>query len=940
MIPILFEKNATAFTTNGLGWLPDCTFGECTEERNGLFEVEFDYPITGKNYDKIALGRIVLVQPAYAEASQPFEIYEITKPINGIVNVRAKHISYRLNTVTVKPFTATTVAAALLGLKNNSANTNPFTFWTDKSTVANFKVTVPQQLRGLLGGQEGSILDVYGGGEYKWDGFTVKLYQNRGQDRGVTLRYGKNITDLTDEASNASVYTGIVPYYYGNETLVVVPEVIYSSHRSEYPYDMVVPKDFTQNYSESTIPTVAQLRAAGQSFMERYDGWQEKQNIKVSFVNLADTEEYKDIAVLERVNLCDTVTVYHEKLGTETQAKVVKTVYNFLAERYKSIELGEISRSLGETIESSVVEEVPSYSVMEQAIANGTRLITGNNGGYVVLKTNANGKPEEILVMDTEDVDTATKVWRFNNSGLGYSSTGYNGTYKQAWTIDGGFYTDWVTTGLMTANIIKAGILSDKAGKNSWNMVTGAFELNAAAKVGNTGYTLTQIKANAEGLQTKVEANGVISAINQSPESITINANKINFVLGKANNKSGKMSVQDENGNEIGSWNKDGITATAGTIGGWTIGERVIMKDASDYRVRLLSPETPTDTSLAITAGGKNESGSWVNNFYVRYDGYLYATNANITGTITATAGSVGGWSIASGQLHKTLAPTASAKGYRIRMLSPASPTGESLAISVGTANATSGAASWSNKFNVRYDGYIYAVGGGRIGAWTLGAGENGALYNTRNALYTNKNGVYIGTNGIAVGGSTKTGNNYAYFEANTAGSIVYINQLHFRNEDGSTSAYGWNVDGDHLDRIHTGGAIDVNSDGGGTTYLRGKNEINGYQKSSDRRIKSNIKTITAKNAKKFIMALRPVSHTYKKKYKGYYLEGIHHALIAQEAREAIVDGWALVSESDEGILGIRYDEIVADVIALMQEQQKRIDKLEEKLNGHTDRSN
>lgn len=869
MIPILFEKNATAFTTNGLGWLPDCTFGECTEERNGLFEVEFDYPITGKNYDKIALGRIVLVQPAYAEASQPFEIYEITKPINGIVNVRAKHISYRLNTVTVKPFTATTVAAALLGLKNNSANTNPFTFWTDKSSVANFKVTVPQQLRGLLGGQEGSILDVYGGGEYEWDGFTVKLYQNRGQDRGVTLRYGKNITDLTDEASNASVYTGIVPYYYGNETLVVVPEVIYSSHRSEYPYDMVVPKDFTQNYSESTIPTVAQLRAAGQSFMERYDGWQEKQNIKVSFVNLADTEEYKDIAVLERVNLCDTVTVYHEKLGTETQAKVVKTVYNFLAERYKSIELGEISRSLGETIESSVVEEVPSYSVMEQAIANGTRLITGNNGGYVVLKTNANGKPEEILVMDTEDVNTATKVWRFNNSGLGYSSTGYNGTYKQAWTIDGGFYTDWVTTGLMTANIIKAGILSDAAGKNSWNMVTGVFELNAAAKVGDTGYTLTQIKANAEGLQTKVEANGVISAINQSSESITIDANKINFVLGKANNKSGKMSVQDANGNEIGSWNKDGITATAGTIGGWTIGGDILRKytgtSGSVYRMLLYAPTNVT---------------------------------ANATQAIQ----------IAQGTLSGDMFTENSGGGYR-------------------------------RPFYVRYDGYLNAVGGGRIGTWTLGAGADGALYHTRNALYTNKNGVYLGYDGIAVGGSTKTGSNYAYFEANTADSIVYINQLMFRNEDGTQSDYGWNVEGAHTDRIHTGGAIDVNSDGSGTTYLRGKNEINGYQKSSDRRIKSNIKTITAKNAKKFIMALRPVSHTYKKKYKGYYLEGIHHALIAQEAREAIVDGWALVSESDEGILGIRYDEIIADVIALMQEQQKRIEELEEQLNGHTDRS-
>lgn len=899
MIPILFEKNATAFTTNGLGWLPDCTFGECTEERNGLFEVEFDYPITGKNYDKIALGRIVLVQPAYAEASQPFEIYEITKPINGIVNVRAKHISYRLNTVTVKPFTATTVAAALLGLKNNSANTNPFTFWTDKSTVANFKVTVPQQLRGLLGGQEGSILDVYGGGEYEWDGFTVKLYQNRGQDRGVTLRYGKNITDLTDEASNASVYTGIVPYYYGNETLVVVPEVIYSSHRSEHPYDMVVPKDFTQNYSESTIPTVAQLRAAGQSFMERYDGWQEKQNIKVSFVNLADTEEYKDIAVLERVNLCDTVTVYHEKLGTETQAKVVKTVYNFLAERYKSIELGEISRSLGETIESSVVEEVPSYSVMEHAIANGTRLITGNNGGYVVLKTNANGKPEEILIMDTEDVNTATKVWRFNNSGLGYSNTGYNGTYKQAWTIDGAFYTDWVTTGLMTANIIKAGILSDAAGKNSWDMVTGVFELNAAAKVGDTGYTLTQIKANAEGLQTKVEANGVISAINQTAETIKIQASKVNLT--------GYVTMTN--------LSTDGQT----TINGGNITTGIIA-DANNNTTFNLAKGTLDIGKGSITLGS-----------------YFSVSS---TGSMVAKRGTIGGWTIADAGIYKARNATPTAAGYRVDISAPADDDLANTSTAFRVRTGAAGTTALTNVFYVRYDGYIYAIGGGKIGTWTLGAGANGALYNTRNFLHTNKKGVYIGSDGIAVGGVTTTNHIYPFFEANITESFVYVNQLKFRNTDGSTSNYGWNVTGGKENWIHTGGLIDCGENVSSSTghhKLRGITDTTVSSGDSDRRLKKNIRTIDAAVAEKLIKSLRPVSFNFIKRLG---VEGKHHGLIAQEVLPEIEADSSIVTKDQDGYYGIAYTELIADLISVCQTLFKRVEKLEEKLNGHTDRSN
>lgn len=513
MIPILYETTETTFTTNGIGRLSDAVSCTVTEVRNGEYELEMEYPITGIHYSDIELTRLILAIPADGKNAQPFEIYDISRPLNGIVTIYARHISYRLNKITVGAFTAATCAAAMNGLKTNSIGTNPFDFWTNKVVSATFTVDTPSQIRGLLGGQEGSILDVFGKADYEFDRFLVKLHQNRGTDSGVTLLYGKNITALTNEADTSSVYTGIVPFYFSNGTLVTLPSPVYGDHRGDYPYDMVVPVDLTSKF-ENTVPTQAQLRTAAQSYMQKSEGWKINTNIKVSFVNLADTEEYKDIAGLQRVNLCDTVTVHHEALGVNATAQVVKTVYNVLLERYDSIELGAVSATLGQAITESIQEVVPTFSAMEQAIKNGTDLITGNSGGYVVLKKNANGKPEELLVMDTEDINTATKVWRFNNSGLGYSNTGYNGTYRQAWTIDGAFYTDWVTAGRMTANIITAGTLKGFNDNVLFDLDAGTLTLKNKALRILAGNFQLDADGNVEMKGTVTATGGKIGSFN------------------------------------------------------------------------------------------------------------------------------------------------------------------------------------------------------------------------------------------------------------------------------------------------------------------------------------------------------------------------------------------------------------------------------------------
>ena len=445
MIPILFEENETNFTSNGIGRLSDAVSCNVIEERNGQYTLEMIYPISGKHYSDIRYSRYIFAIPSDGTQPQPFRIYKISKPMSGRVEVLAEHRSYQLRHIPCGPFTAANCSAALQGLKTNSLESNPFTFWTDKSTVATYTQDVPASIRERLGGVQGSILDTYGG-EFEFDNTVVKLHASRGANRGVVLNYGKNIIDINQETNIENTITGVVGFYYLEGTLVQAPAV-YTANADAYPYKRTIPVDFTQEFD--TVPTTAQLQAKATSYLVGLGV--PSVNITVSFVALWQTEEYKEIANLERVKLCDTITVYFEKLGIEATAKVVKTDYDVLKERYNSIEIGDSKTTLSTQIAALNQEVKETPSMMQGAIDKATNLITGGLGGYVVMKKNANGKPEEILIMDTDDVQTAVNVIRMNKNGIGFSTTGYNGPFTTAWTIDGSFVADFITAGTLRA---------------------------------------------------------------------------------------------------------------------------------------------------------------------------------------------------------------------------------------------------------------------------------------------------------------------------------------------------------------------------------------------------------------------------------------------------------------------------------------------------------
>lgn len=472
MNPVLYESTESTFETNGLGVLSDTISCQVVEERNGIFEITLEYPLTGIHYQEIKQRRIIFVKPNPYEDPQPFRIYRITKPLSGKITVYAQHISYDLSGVPVSPFSSSSVTGALSGLKTNAAVTNPFSFWTDKTSTGDFAVTAPTSTRTLLGGSDGSILDVFGG-EYKFDRWTVRLYNNRGKNSGVSIRYGKNLMDLQQDENISNVVTGIYPYWLSSEgELTELPEKIVNAPGT-YDFTRISAIDFSGDFEEA--PTEEQLRDRANDYISSNNVGVPTVSITVEFQPLEQTEEYKDIALLERVNLCDTVNVEYSELGVSATAKCVKTTYDALKDKYISIELGDAKTNIADTIvqQQQEINEKPSVSFLEQAVINATNWITGNKGGYVIFQRNADGQPYEILIMDTPDINTATKVWRWNNGGLGYSSNGYEGPFATAITQDGAIVANFITTGTLQANLIKSGIIQSHDGRAYFNLDTG-----------------------------------------------------------------------------------------------------------------------------------------------------------------------------------------------------------------------------------------------------------------------------------------------------------------------------------------------------------------------------------------------------------------------------------------------------------------------------------
>lgn len=324
----------------------------CVVEReiNGIYELTMTYPINGTKYEDIALRSLLYVEPDDQKPRQLFRIYKISKPLRGVVTIWARHISYDLSGYVRPPFSASGIQATLSAITTNTQpGSCPFSFTTTRTTASNFSTATPDAIWSLMAGKQGSLMDVYGG-EYDFDNFDITLENRLGEDSGVTIEYGKNLTALLQDENSGTLYTGIYPYYYNDPVLVTLPEGVIDGP-VVWPFVIYKPVDMTDKFESE--PTEAQLRAAAQAYVQTNDVGVPKVTIDVDFVPLWQTLEYAGDA-REIVHLGDTVSVVYTALGVDATARIMAYRWDCLRGRYEKLTVGSAKADMAQVIQQMI----------------------------------------------------------------------------------------------------------------------------------------------------------------------------------------------------------------------------------------------------------------------------------------------------------------------------------------------------------------------------------------------------------------------------------------------------------------------------------------------------------------------------------------------------------------------------------------------------------
>lgn len=474
MIPVLYESTELEFSTNGLGVLAECTSCLVTWKGNGVYDMEMEYPEDGRLASELMNERIIMAKPTPFRDPQPFRITRRTESIGGVFTVYANHAAYDLKGVAVGAYEAEGVVFAMQRLKENALNDCPFEFWTDKTTSGKFSRLTPSNAWDILGGTSGSILDLYGG-QYEFDRWTVRLHKQLGRESGVVVEYGKNLTSLEMERNIAKLYSGVCPFWASQDKSVVVtcdPKIV--PIEGEFDRSNILTLDLSSEWTEA--PTPEALLSRTEKYITDNDLGKPTISLDFSFVQLSQTDEYSWLERLEQCEVFDTVTVRLLKQKIDVTATITETVTNTLTERYESIKIGSVRKTISDTVndQQKEIEKKPDMTAVESIASQITSAVLGAKGGSVrVLDTDNDGNLDTLYIADNADPAQAKKVWRFNYEGWASSRSGYNGPFTMAASLEYGFYADFITAGVMTANLIRSGVLASVDGSSSWDLETG-----------------------------------------------------------------------------------------------------------------------------------------------------------------------------------------------------------------------------------------------------------------------------------------------------------------------------------------------------------------------------------------------------------------------------------------------------------------------------------
>ena len=450
----IYSYDETDFTHNGYGFLTDVLEAEVVEELNGDYYLNLSYVLNGALSEYLVQDNIIQCKIDGGN-NQLFRIKRVVKTFTTM-EVYAQHIFYDLLNNFLLDTSPTNLSCQSFGawiLSKTNFATN-FTYYSDISDSASARYVRRNPIEAIMGDLENSMINIFGG-DIERDNFTIKQLAQRGSSTGEKLVIGKNIKDIKITIDTASVVTKILPLGFDG---LMLPEIyVESPIINNYLTPRIAKVEFSNikydpDSTEDGVYTnlddaYSALRiAANQLFDNGVD--KPQVNVKINWLELSKTDQYKNYQSLERLHLGDYVTA--EILGISYSTRIVKTTYNPLTDSIDKFEIGTIQRNITTSvnINTQKVEEINPNSILETARVNATAQINSAMGGYVVKTQN------ELYIMDTNDTSTATKVWRWNVNGLGYSSTGINGTYKTAMTADGQIVADFITTGTMSADRI------------------------------------------------------------------------------------------------------------------------------------------------------------------------------------------------------------------------------------------------------------------------------------------------------------------------------------------------------------------------------------------------------------------------------------------------------------------------------------------------------
>lgn len=463
---ILFEKTEKNFNTRGLGILTDIVNPVITEMINGIYDMSFFYPINGKLYNEITHERIV-----YAKGPKNYQAFRINSieksDLENGITVHAFHISYDLagNFIEDTFIQNKGGDGAINQLLAKTTTPHNFTGTSNIQETFNSRIVRENVLNILIGTAENSFLN-RAGGQFERDNFRLNWLEQIGKDRGVKIKYRKNLTGLTFKVDYSNVITRIMPQ--GFDALFLPEKYIDSPLIHQYSnvkiknvkFDRIKSKKLNPNDKDAINheEAIRSLRVQSKEYIEKLD--KPAITADVSFIDLSQTEEYKQYKQLETIYIGDIVTVIHEPLGVELKKQMTSYQYDPILDSYIFMTLGDekdfISGSVNSgTMALNKVEELKrelDTSVLEKYKEVATDLINSGFGGYTRYYK------DRMLVMDTDDESTATKVWQFNKNGVGYSKTGVQGPYVYAWTIDGVFNADFIGANSITANKLSADV--------------------------------------------------------------------------------------------------------------------------------------------------------------------------------------------------------------------------------------------------------------------------------------------------------------------------------------------------------------------------------------------------------------------------------------------------------------------------------------------------